>query len=171
MSWCHEDAPGHEGYPVALDFRTDGIDRIVELRGDVAPRYQVHLACAGCDCGWRSERITVVEPMIWDGYFQCSDRVRDRLERLWIEHRALVAYRIEVAHGRDRAACGDRLVGALSSVERCTCGHERRQHGTGGSGWPFCTGWDDFVIPLGQARRQPAASCPCRKFVFMPSPA
>jgi hypothetical protein len=158
MGWWSDDVDGHEGFAIALvpidGEHENSFANFREISRTDESHTGLHHACSGCDCGWRSERISVAEPMRCErGHLLCSERVDARLERLWVEHVALVAYRLALAQynypvARERTS--DRLVRQLESIERCECGHERRQHTL-----VNCT----------------VSLCPCREFRFMPTPA
>jgi hypothetical protein len=166
MGWFSEAAIGHEGYAIGL-LNVDGYEggRLRELTRDDASHRELSHVGAACECGWRSQRLRVSEPVHWtDGWLQCSERLRDRIERLWTEHVALVEYRQTRADGFDDHLASLELRRNLESVDRCKCGHERRLHGT------KCSGWDDFQTMDGK-RVAPILGCPCRGFHFQPMPA
>ena len=167
MGWYSDDALGHEGWPVGL-IAVDGEDlytatHFVELqRPRDRIRTGVHHAQAGCECGWRSQRIVLSKPVTWDdGWLECSEHDRARMERLWNEHAALVAYRLRMTLEMDRytvrARINEALISSLESTERCACGHDRREH----EGRPLglCNGGGELV------------RCPCKGFTFRPTPA
>lgn len=173
MGWWAEEALGHEGSKVGVLKLDDGLTGTRYLATVDAPDPSVtitsiHYALAACDCGWRSERICVAESMAWiDGWLECSERVNARLERLWVEHIALVSYRVRLAQvpmRRDRHT--DELIASLESVERCQCGHERYRHTL-----VNCTASGTFAPPIDGPSDVPTVGCPCREFRFMPTPA
>jgi hypothetical protein len=132
---------------------------------------------AGCECGWRSERI-VVAPLYgvqWDGIVLAPSSVLDRLARLWSEHVAVAVYRRRIGlcwedgTEPDRAFIARRLIEDLEALDRCRCGHERRAHAR----------LSDHE--RAERRADPRAGiteggcsvegCACRAFRFMPTPA
>jgi len=168
MGWYSEEAPGHEGHAVGVLKLVDGLSGTRYLATVDAPDpsvQEVQYACAICDCGWRSERIKVGTPMAWrHGSLACVQPVWDRLRRLWTEHAALSGYRRIITFGwseRERKIASAALIAELSSIERCLCGHERREHGLGEGGLHrFCIVRDADGL----------SACDCREFRFMPSP-
>jgi hypothetical protein len=80
---------------------------------------------------------------------------------LWVEHIALVSYRVRRAQITEAPAhvrFAAELIATLDSVERCTCGHMRMEHG------PKC-------LMGGTGGNDPDLRCPCTAFAFMPTPA
>lgn len=200
MGWFSDDAPDHEGYPVALVER-DGPMRglhFAELHSGDAAATGITTIQAACECGWRSERITLREPVEWDGIVYGPEHVRDRAARLWHEHIALVYWRRCVAQsphpaepegtrGRARtlAALSAHLVADLEAVQLCRCGHERREHraagvgargGAGGApGQPGGDGESGSACRGVASHRLPGiiingAQCGCSGFRHMPTP-
>jgi hypothetical protein len=162
MGWFTDDAPDHEGYPVALLECGDG--NYLEPRRD-GLRFTTNTLQAGCDCGWRSERICATQPVTWDaGYVDAGERERARLERLWSEHVEVMLYRRRRAmmlgsagDERTRSVFGRQLLSALDGLDRCRCGHLRAHHRATDA--TACTYKDSI------------GHCTCEAFRFMPSPA
>jgi hypothetical protein len=168
MGWWSDDVDGHEGFAVGVLKLDDGLTGTRYLATVDAPDpsveiTSVHYAAATCGCGWRSERITAIEPMDWrDRSLECSERVKNRLYQLWEEHIALMAYRLRRASGSESRAFTD-LRKHLQSFDRCACGHVRSEHAATLDG-PHCAGWNYFTHP-------PRTDCACRAFRFQPTPA
>lgn len=65
MGWLNESAPGHEGWTIGLQRDVErGLARDLTFRAlappaDHKPGAHIDAIQAGCDCGWRSERIEV----------------------------------------------------------------------------------------------------------------
>lgn len=90
LGWFNSDAPGHEGYVVALErvdgtFREIGDDRTLctRFRGGGIDAIQV-----ACDCGWRSRRF--VPPFgaeYWPHIVELhDDRAEELCAELWRIH-------------------------------------------------------------------------------------
>lgn len=107
MGWMH-DKIGHEGYAVALErIRDDrgSYDWHEITYGRMCARVDAEQAAgrpvtirveavqAGCDCGWRSERLSAPLGTIWTPYIVSFPRVveeqaDDAIRALWLEHMA-----------------------------------------------------------------------------------
>ena len=176
MGWQHDDAPGHEGYPVALvpvwpaETRNrvaswSDCTRFRELTDADGRVTGVHTIQAACECGWRSERLQVSTPVEWEGIVFAPERVRDRAERLWIGHVALVSARLKRAEDAWWVDVGEQIVRTLQRVELCRCGHEFSEHNPSLQGWPRLAGSESPApVPCD------ASGCLCRNFRHMPTP-
>lgn len=71
MGWCNDDAPGHEGFLVALERITERYSsHYRELRANVDERIgdreiEVRVVQAACECGWRSQRLRAPLGTTW----------------------------------------------------------------------------------------------------------
>lgn len=94
MGFFRDDAPGHEGYPIAFVLR-DGCSagselfRELQYPRDNTDRSDIERIAAGCDCGWRSPmfRPSALTPPQWGPYsVLASERDEDRIRDLWRRH-------------------------------------------------------------------------------------
>ena len=83
MGWMLVDAPGHEGFVVAL--RKDSWRLVDVLSTD---RDQVPSALqAACDCGWRSAYLAPpVGSVFRSGSVSTADYIQLVARELWLEH-------------------------------------------------------------------------------------
>lgn len=136
MGWFRDDAPGHEGFCVALvelEARPgSGLLRELSYPADDTPRGPIFDAQAGCDCGWRSPRLTVpsFRAAHWRPFtVQLQDEDTERLASLWGEHVELEIAREAV----NRRGAGELLAPLLAEfrghVLELLEGLYRRRHG------------------------------------------
>lgn len=109
MGILNEQAPDHEGYPVAY-VRRGGVGedsllvRELQYPGDNGRREDIILLGAGCECGWRSSHFwpTSGDRLTWMPFSVClgaSDE--ERWAALWREHvQEVVARRAPAAGAR-----------------------------------------------------------------------
>jgi hypothetical protein len=87
MGWQHSDRPGHEGHIVAVALE-GSLWRELRYPHDSEPRGAVSTIQVGCDCGWRSPRMTAPKGAHWQPFAVggLSDGDRSRLAELWERH-------------------------------------------------------------------------------------
>lgn len=90
MGWLYEDLAGHEGWGVALTLdEKRGLARNEFMRelGPPEEKGHVHAIQAGCDCGWRSERMLPTYSAQWFPFvLEVDETTEARLQALWREH-------------------------------------------------------------------------------------
>ena len=98
MGWLNDNAPGHEGWLVALvrdeehGLARNDYFRELELC-DTRTRF-VSTMQVGCDCGWRSPRMAAPLGAEWHPFIlYVDDATEERCRGLWREHLMLEAGR------------------------------------------------------------------------------
>lgn len=91
MGWLNDNAPGHEGWLVALIRDEEhGLARNDYFRelylGDMRSMTVLHMQ-VGCDCGWRSPRMPAPPSATWHPCILCvDDATEERCRLLWRRH-------------------------------------------------------------------------------------